>query len=452
MSTILIIDDDEAMRDSCRQVLTRAGYVVKTAEDGGRGLAILKGESFDLIILDLKMPGMQGHEVLREIKMLNPETIVIVITGYPTVESAVESMKAGAYDFLPKPFSSETLRIIIKRALERKQLAMEKILLTRELGMDFETGVIVGRSSAIGRVMELVKKAAVTDSTVLVTGESGTGKELVARAIHHYSYRKGKPFVPVDCGVLVESLFESELFGHVKGAFTGATSLKYGRFELANGGTIFFDEISNIGRELQGKLLRVIQEKEITRVGSSQVIKIDDRIIAATNRDLNRMMGEGTFREDLFYRLNVIPIELPPLRERKEDIPLLARYFLKKHGSMRKTRLPSFSSRALEALHQHVWPGNVRELENAIERAIALTEGDSIEPEDIFYFDVPGFNGAASEDIDHIMSLEELEREHIRRALRYFSGHMGHVSAALGIDRGTLRRKMGKYGLSFDGA
>lgn len=444
---IIVIDDDEGMRDSCQQVLTRAGYMVRTAKSGQEGLELIKKESFDLVILDLKMPGISGNEVLREIKMYNPEVIVIVITGYPTIESAVESMKNGAYDFLPKPFSSESLRIIVKRAMEKKQLAMEKIFFSRELGMEFESGIIIGKSPGIKKIMELVKKAAITDSTVLITGESGTGKELVARAIHHYSYRKAKPFVPVDCGVLVESLFESELFGHVKGAFTGATAMKYGRFELANGGTIFFDEIGNIDRDLQSKLLRVLQEKEITRVGSSQVVKIDVRVVAATNCDLCKKIAEGTFREDLYYRLNVIPMELPPLRERKEDIPLLAKFFLKKHGSKRKNRLPTFSSRSIEAFMQHVWPGNVRELENAIERAIALSEGDIIEPEDIFYFDLPVFNGESTETIGEIMSLEEVEKEHIKRAIRSFGGHMGKAAVALGIDRGTLRRKIAKYNL-----
>ncbi len=313
-ANILVIDDEESMRDSCRQALLRDENRVEVAEDGVKGLAILEKECFDLVILDLKMPGLSGMEVLKKIKEEGPEIVVVVITGYATVESAVEAMKAGAYDFIPKPFTPDSLRMISRRALEKRKLSLENVLLRAELKGRFGVEAVVGRSASMREVEELVRKVAPSDSTVLISGETGTGKELIARAIHSQSSRKDKPFVVVDCGGLAESLFESELFGHVKGSFTGATETKYGRFEVANEGTVFLDEIGNISMNIQTKLLRVLREREITRVGSSQVIKVDVRIIAATNKELLKCVKEQTFREDLFYRLSVVPIVLPPLR------------------------------------------------------------------------------------------------------------------------------------------
>lgn len=445
-ANILVIDDEETMRDSCRQTLSRDGHRVETAEDGSKGLALLKAESFDLVILDLKMPGLGGMKVLKRIKEDDTDTVVIVITGYATIESAVEAMKSGAYDFIPKPFTPDSLRAIVKRALEKRKLVLENVLLRSELKASLGPEVIVGQSESMKKVEELVQKVGPTDTTVLISGESGTGKELVARAIHRCSSRKDKPFVAVDCGSLVENLFESELFGHVKGSFTGATATKYGRFELANGGTLFFDEIGNIGINIQTKLLRVIQEREITKVGSSQVIKVDVRIVAATNMDLQKCIKDGTFREDLFYRLSVVPISLPPLRQRKDDIPFLANYFLKKYNKKRKKNITAISNRAMKALLEYDWPGNVRELENAIERAVVLAEDEVVRSSDLLYYGL-SVEEPVKTDSGTSQRLVDVEKEHIARTLKMFDGHKGKTAERLGIDRKTLRLKLKKYGI-----
>jgi len=445
-ANILVIDDEETMRDSCRQTLSRDGNRVEVAEDGSKGLAMLERESFDIVILDLKMPGLSGMEVLKKIKKGDPEAMVIVITGYATVESAVEAMKIGAYDFIPKPFTPDSLRVIVKRALEKRELALENVLLRGELKASFGPEVIVGKSESMKKVEELVRKVGPTDTTVLISGESGTGKELVARAIHRYSSRQDKPFVAVDCGSLVENLFESELFGHVKGSFTGATATKYGRFELANGGTLFFDEIGNISINIQTKLLRVLQEREITKVGSSRVVKIDVRIVAATNKDLQKAVKSGTFREDLFYRLSVVPITLPTLRERRDDIPLLANHFLSKYNKKRRKNIRAISERAMEALVEYDWPGNVRELENAIERAVVLSENDVIKPSDLFYYGLT-VEAPSKSDAGEAKRLVDLEREHITKTLKMFNGHIGKTAESLGIDRKTLRSKLKRYAI-----
>ncbi len=445
-ANILVVDDEESMRDSCRQTLSRDGNRVEVAENGSKGLTMLAAGSFDIVILDLKMPGLSGMEVLKKIRQDDPEAMVIVITGYATVESAVEAMKRGAYDFIPKPFTPDSLRTIVKRALDRRDLALENVLLRGELRASFGPEVIVSQSESMRKIEELVQKVGPTDSTVLVSGESGTGKELVARAIHRYSSRKDKPFVAVDCGSLVENLFESELFGHVKGSFTGATATKYGRFELANGGTLFFDEIGNIGINIQTKLLRVLQEREITKVGSAQIIKVDVRIVAATNKDLRKAVETETFREDLFYRLSVVPITLPALRERRDDIPLLADYFLKKYNTKRKKNIRAISDRAMNALIEYDWPGNVRELENAIERAIVLAENDTVKPSDLLYYGLSVETPSRPDtDTAEPHRLVDVEKEHIAKALKMFNGHKGKTAKWLGIDRKTLRSKLVRY-------
>ena len=443
---ILVIDDEEFIRDSCRQALARNASRIEVAGDGVKGLNILEKEAFDLVILDLKMPGLSGMKVLDKIKQDYPEIVVVVITGYATVESAVEAMRSGAYDFLPKPFTPESLRTIVNRALDRRGLALENILLRSELEASIESEVIIGQSKPMRQVEEVVRKVSPTDTTVLISGESGTGKELMARAIHRHSDRKDKPFIVVDCGSLVENLFESELFGHVKGSFTGATATKYGRLELANGGTVFFDEIGNISMSVQTKLLRVLQEKEITKVGSSQIIKVDVRVVAATNRDLQEATQAGTFREDLFYRLSVVPITLPPLRERRDDIPPLANYFLKKYNQKRKKNVRAISTQAMMVLVKYDWPGNVRELKNAMERAVVLTENDTIEPSDLLYY---GLNTAtpSQSEADSPQSLLDVEKEHIARTLKKFDGHKGKTAKWLGIDRKTLRSKIKRYAI-----
>ena len=443
---ILIVDDEEAMRDACRQVLAPEGLALKEASSGVGVLEMIRHESFDLVILDLKMPGMDGMEILRRLQQESPDTATIVITGYPSVESAVEAMKLGAADFLPKPFTPDVLRLTVRRTLRGARMARENLLLRSQLeecrGGDYE---MVGHSEAMNQLYDLVRRVAPTDSTVLITGESGTGKELVARAIRNHSPRQDKPFVTVDCGSLVGALFESELFGHVKGSFTGATCLKHGRLELANGGTIFFDEIANVSTDIQAKLLHVLQEREFTRVGATQVIPIDVRILAATNRNLLDEIQEGRFREDLFYRLCVVPIMLPPLRQRREDIPLLAENFLQKHNGRRHDKIRGFTQEAMEAMMKHDWPGNVRELENAVERAVVLAQSDMITPADLLYygpFVKPESTG------DGLVPLSSVEKEHIARVLRHHAGNRTAAARTLGIDRKTLWRKMQAYGLT----
>jgi DNA-binding NtrC family response regulator len=439
---ILVIDDDPTMLDSCRQILSGSKCLVETAENGEAGLQLMKEAFFDIIILDLKMPGLNGMDVLKRIKKNDPETIVIVITGFATVDSAVGAMKNGAYDFIPKPFTPDELRIVIDRAIDKRKLVIENRYLQLNVNTTRESDLIIGNSKVMHEISELVQKVGPTESTVLITGESGTGKELISKAIHNQSPRKSMPFITVDCSTLVENLFESELFGHVKGSFTGATATKHGRLELANGGTVFFDEITNIGITVQAKLLRAIQEREITKVGSTQAIKIDIRIIAATNNDLIQAIKEGKFREDLFYRLSVVPIHLAPLRERQDDIPLLADYFLQKYNKKRRRSIKGISERTMKALINYDWPGNVRELENAIERAVVLTENEFIQPSDLSYYNL----SLGLESINK-KTLCEVEKEHIERILQTFNRHKLKTAKALCIDRKTLRLKMKKYGI-----
>jgi len=449
---ILVIDDDPYIRDACSEILEPGGYSVIRAADGTSGLKMAGENSIDLVLLDLKMPGIDGMEVLKRLKADDPDTPVIVITAYGTIESAVQAVKLGAFDFLPKPFTPDELRMKVKRGMEIHRLTLHNRILREELqsvyGPVSGTEPILGSSEAILKVRELIQKVGPTDSTILILGETGTGKELVARAIHNCSERQQELMLTVDCGSLVESLFESELFGHVKGSFTGATTMKHGRFELANGGTLFFDEISNISTDIQAKLLRAIQEREITRVGSSNSIKVDVRIIAATNRDILEEVKQGKFREDLFYRLSVVPIYLPPLRERKSDIPILIRHFLDKYQHKFKKRIQSMSNGAMSALMEYSWPGNVRELESVIERAVVLTENEVLQPSDLMFFgqsDKPESLTAVGES----RSLEEMEKEHIQKVLLDTNGHKSKTAKILGIDRKTLRLKMRRYRIDF---
>lgn len=438
---ILIIDDEEGIRDSCSQLLERRGHNVDTAENGEEGLELLNKSGFDIVILDLKMPGIGGIEVLNRIKEDNPEIIVIVITGYATVESAVEAMKLGAYDFLPKPFTPDELNVTIKRAEEKMKLQLKNLYLQEELNSSLDMDEIIGESKSIVKLKQMIRKVAPTDSTVLITGESGTGKELVARAIHRYSQRNDKPFITVDCGSIVPNLFESELFGHVKGSFTGATKDKRGKLELADNGTIFFDEIANIDTNIQGKLLRAIQEKEITKVGGTETIKVDCRIISATNKDLLSAIDEGTFREDLYYRLSVIPIHIPPLRDRKQDIPVLVRYFLKKYNNKKGKDIQSISEKAMEKLMNYKWPGNVRELKNIIERAVVLSTGREIKQDVLFT------QPENSKKKNLEPALESAEKNHIINILNRCDWNKTEAAELLEIDRKTLYRKIKKYNI-----
>jgi DNA-binding NtrC family response regulator len=444
-ASILIVDDEQTMREACCEVLAPEGFILREASSGERALEIIRRQSFDLIILDLKMPRLDGMEMLRRVQKESPGTATVVITGYPSIDTAVEAMRLGAADFLPKPFTPEVLRFTVRRVLNGARMARENQLLRSQLeecrGKNYE---LIGQSAPMRQIHDLVQRVGPTDSTVLITGESGTGKELVARAIRDHSLRRDKPFVTVDCGALVGALFESELFGHVKGSFTGATSLKHGRFELANGGTIFFDEIANVNPDIQVKLLRVIQEREFTRVGATQVIPVDVRILAATSRNLPDEIREGRFREDLFYRLCVVPIILPPLRQRREDIPLLATHFLRTHRGRRGNWVRDISDEAVDVLIKHDWPGNVRELENAIERAIILARGDVIVPADLVYYGPLMKPEAVS---DNLSPLADVEKEHIARLLRHHAGNRTAAAKSLGMDRKTLWRKIKAYGL-----
>lgn len=445
LANILIIDDEAAIRDSMSQVLRKEGYRVREAVDGKEGLKIFNQESFHVVFLDLKLPGIKGMEVLTKIKETSPETPVIIVTGYASIESAVEAMKRGAFDYMAKPFTPEELRVVTKRALDGRKLLFENLYLRGELEAKSEFEMVVGRSKAMREILDLVRRVSPTESTVLITGESGTGKELIAREIHRHSLRSEAPFVVVDCGALVETLFESELFGHVKGSFTGAHETKHGRFEVADGGTIFFDEISNIGLSIQAKLLRVIQEREITRIGSSKPIKVDVRILAATNENLAEAVKKGKFREDLFYRLSVVPLHLPPLRERKEDIPLLVEHFLQKYNKKTKKNIESVSTRAIKALIEYDWPGNIRELENTIERAVVLSKTNGIDIEDLMYHGISAATGEAGSVGGKYKTLEEMEKEYIKAVLQANYGNKSRVAAILGIDRKTLWAKLKKY-------
>jgi DNA-binding NtrC family response regulator len=441
---ILVIDDDKAMRDACFQILSRQGYRVELAASAKQGLTLLERLSFDTILLDLVMPDMDGLEALKKIRALDPDVEVIIITGYGTIQSAVESIKAGAFHFLSKPFVPDDLRNLVSRALGKRRLDLENLYLRQELKTKDERNVLVYESDSMARIMDMIARVAPTDSTVLITGESGTGKGLVARKLHQLSQRSRRPFITVDCGTLVETLFESELFGHVKGSFTGADANKIGKFELAQNGTLFFDEISNIGLEVQAKLLRAVEERKISKVGSHRVITVDVRIIAATNKDLSKAIKDGAFREDLFYRLNVVLIQMPSLRERKSDIPLLVQHFLDKYNVRLRKDFRGISPDALDLLVRHDWPGNVRELENTMERLVVLSPGPYLEPADLVFAGTiltPATEAAAG------TSLKNLERDHIIHTLQRFDGHKSETARALGIDRKTLREKLKRYNI-----
>ncbi len=457
--TILVIDDEQVMRDACDQILAREGCRVTSAASGAEGLEKIQKERFDVIILDLKMPGLSGMEVLARIEEEIPEIPVIVITGYATIESAVEAMKLGAYDFIPKPFTPNVLRTIVVRALEKRRLTLENAYLREELRTCADAQPLIGRSKAMQRVFRLIEKAGKTDSTLLISGESGTGKELVARAVHRLSIRKDGPFITVDCNSVVNNLFESELFGHEAGAFTGATGRRLGRFELADEGTIFLDEIGEIAPAVQVKLLRVLQEKEFVRVGGVRTIGCDVRVIAASNRDLDADRRERRFRDDLYYRLNVFPITIPPLRRRREDIPILAEHFLNILSAEMKTARPTVTDRAMQTLVRYDWPGNIRELQNILERACLLADKCIIDlshlPPEITAMheqtpaETPRAISQAGQDPPKSGSaLENMEKTLILQAIREHNGNQTRTAKALGISRDNLRYRIKKYGIS----
>ncbi len=464
MQRVLVIDDDITVRDVLNEFLISEKYSVTLEENGLDGLERLRNESFDIIFLDLAMPVMGGMDVLKAIKDTpNSDTPCIIITAYGTVKNAVEAMRAGAFDYVTKPFRLDELGIIIKKALEVAKLKKENIRLKRELRKRYEFHGLIGSSPEMQKVYDLIEKIADTDSTVLITGGSGTGKELIAKVIHYNSYRSGKNFVPLNCAAIPKDLLESELFGHEKGAFTGAINTRIGRFELASGGTLFLDEIGELDPSLQVKLLRVLQEREFERIGSTKTIKVDVRILAATNRNLEELTREGRFREDLFYRLNVIPVHIPPLRDRKEDIPVLIEHFLKKHAKAKKRRPPEISKQLMDVLLGYSWPGNVRELENLVERLSILNPGQRITINDLperFQSIVPSAVkpqislyytediSLPPEGINLNNIIDTIERKLITEALEKSSGIKSKAATLLGLNRTTLVEKMKKKGIT----
>jgi two-component system response regulator PilR (NtrC family) len=453
MGRILVVDDEKGMREFLSIMLKKEGHTAVTAKDGQEAIDMLLKDVFDLVITDVKMPNKGGVEVLKAVKESNPDTVVIMMTAYATAETAVEAMKEGAYDYIMKPFKVDEIKVIVSNALEKRRLKEENVLLRREVEAGRGFGNIIGKSAPMRAVFDMISRVADKESTILVSGESGTGKELVARAIHSNGRRSEKPFVYIHCGALPEQLLESELFGHVKGSFTGAVDNKKGLFEVAEGGTVFLDEISETTQALQVKLLHVLQDKEFKRVGGTSDIKVDVRIISATNRDLYSEVRKGDFREDLYYRLNVIPITIPPLRQRREDIPQLADHFLRKYG---RDGMPGrLSSEAMRALMEYGWPGNVRELENAIERACALCD-ETVVKTDHLPPDIRSPYGAGveitadsipEEGLDLELLLEGMEKDYLIKALEKTGGAKMEAARILGLSFPSLRHRLKKYGV-----
>jgi nitrogen regulation protein NR(I) len=479
MHRVLVIDDDDTVRDVLKTFLTNKGYEVMAGESGEAGLDLLRAEQFDAILTDLVMPGLGGMDILREVIASKSAVPVIMITAHGTVQTAVEAMKNGAFDYVTKPFNLDELTIVLEKAESVTKLKRENVMLRQQLKRKYDFKGLVGHAPRMERVYDLIDKIADTDSTILITGESGTGKELIAKTIHYNSSRSQGPFVPINCGAIPKDLLESELFGHEKGAFTGAINTRVGRFELAQHGTLLLDEVGELDPSLQVKLLRVLQEREFERVGGVKTIKIDVRILAATNKDLERHTKEGKFREDLFYRLNVIPIHVPPLRARTEDIPLLLSHFIGEFAKRRKREPFTFSPEAMDALLKYRWPGNVRELENLVERTSILVSGPVVNVSDLpekfhqlTFKDLgiseptpagsdeaarsaasPSVAAAASgidfpdEGIDLNQIIDNLERALITRALERSEGVRSRAAQLLGLNRTTLIEKIKKMGI-----
>lgn len=445
---ILLIDDEEASRQALSMLLERMGYTVTGAGTGEEALKLHTAGSFEIVITDLRLPGINGIDLLKKVKQRDAATEVIVITGNASVETAVQAMKEGAFDYIIKPVNIDELKIIIEKALEKARLVSENVQLKKQLREKYEFASIIGSSPAMQAVFSRMNKIIKTDSTVLILGESGTGKELVAKAIHFNGSRKDKPFIAVNCAAIPENLLESELFGHVKGAFTGAVKDKIGKFEAAHQGTIFLDEIGVMPLPLQAKLLRVLQEQEVERVGASRTIKLDVRVVSATNNNIEEDVKRGNFREDLYYRLNVIPVNLPPLRERTEDILPLVKHFIAKNCRDMKRPLMSIEKEALEALEVYRWPGNVRELENVMERTVALSEGNSIT-----FADLPAnirdeaLTRVSERGVDLQRTVNEIEKKMILEALSLANGVKARAAAMLKLNRTTLVEKMRRLGI-----
>ena len=439
---MLIVDDEPIVRDSLGKWFAEEGYDVGVAESAAEALRRMADGRWDLALVDIKMPGVDGIELLHRLREVDPQLMIIIMTGYASVETAVAALKNGAYDYVTKPFDPDDIAHTVRNALAHRRAVEENVRLKETVAAAVVHPDLVGNSAPMKRVLEAIETVAPTEATVLITGESGTGKELVARAVHASSPRRFNPLVVIHCGALTESLLESELFGHEKGAFTGAQYRKKGNFEIAEGGTVFLDEIGDISLKTQTDLLRVLQEHEITRVGGTQPIHVNFRAIAATNKNLETLIEEGKFRPDLFYRLNVFRIDIPPLRDRREDIPLLVEHFVRKFSLSMNKRVERVAPRSMDLLQQYAWPGNVRELENAVERAMVVAQGE-IRPSDLT------IRGAAEEQ-QEARSLEEVERAHILRVLEECGGNQTHAAEILDIDRVTLHNRLKKYGWKRD--
>ncbi len=453
---ILVVDDDLGHRTTLQTIVRSWGYRVDTADDGGVAVDKVRRGPYDLILMDVRMAAMSGIEALQRIKAYNPAIPILIMTAYSSVASAVEALKSGAYDYLTKPLDFEVLKLTIERALEHTELKEENRTLKQQLQSGFNIRSIIGKSSAMKALLEMTAMIAASEATVLITGESGTGKELIARAIHFNSERRDNPLVVVNCAALTDTLLESELFGHERGAFTGADRRREGRFMQADGGTVFLDEIGETSPVMQAKLLRVIQEREIQRVGGDRPLKVDVRILAATNRDLEKAVSEGRFREDLYYRLNVVTLHMPPLRERVDDIPLLAQHFVRQYARKNRKAVRGFTPLAMDMLLKYEWPGNVRELENAVERAIILLTGDLISEKELPLrvtrtyagtADTPG-EIRATPPANPLRPLDEIEKEAILAALEAAGGNKSEAARRLGINRKTLHKKLRSYGVS----
>ena len=447
---ILVVDDESSHRQMIKAVLSAEGYEIREAADGNQAVKAVEEKFHDLILMDIRMPGLSGIEALQKIKDISPGIPVIIMTAYASVNTAIDALKSGAYDYLTKPLDIEELKILVAKALQFQKLEQENIYLKEQLNNRFDFSSIIGRSPSMKQLFETMALVAPSEAGVLIVGESGTGKELIANAIHQNSSRAQRPFIKVNCAALPETLLESELFGHEKGAFTGATARKQGRFQLAHNSSILLDEIGEMSPTTQAKILRVLQEREFEPIGSTQTIRVDTRVIAATNKNLEEEIKKGRFREDLFYRINVVTIAVPPLRERREDIPLLADFFLKRFAEKNRRVINGFTPRAMDLFMRYDWSGNVRELENVVERAVIMARGEMITPME-FPKNLKELDVELKEpnlDLSPGRSLKEVEKEMILRTLAETDGNRTHAANILGISRRTLQLKLKEYGIN----
>jgi two-component system response regulator HydG len=447
---ILVVDDDLSLRQLLHAVLTAEGYQVTQADDGQTAVALVEKQFFDLILMDIRMARMDGIEALKRIKEISPGIQIIIMTAYASVKTAIDALKSGAYDYLTKPLDIDELKILVKRALHQSQLEQENRQLKERLNDHFDFNNIIANSESMHKIFEMLTHVAPTEASVLITGESGTGKELIANAIHQNSPRKDKPFIKVNCAALPENLLESELFGHEKGAFTGAVSKRKGRFQQAHTGSIFLDEIGEMAPVTQAKILRVLQEQEFEPLGGASTVKVNTRLITATNKDLSKEIQEGRFREDLYYRLDVVNIDVPPLRERGDDILLLTDFFLKKYTEKNRIFIKGFNPQAMDLLLRYDWPGNVRELENVVERSVIMVRSDMISPDELPDSLKKHEDPSQEKGVDMApgRSLKEVEKEMIIRTLESTSGNRTHAAKILGISRRTLQLKLKEYGIN----